>query len=312
MKMHILTLSCALLAFAQAATCATDTANPAPALSTVQRAESSVAVARDKDGCTITHTTNSRFSPVGVDSYRNTDSLNLILHETFERGDDDCMEQVQGKVSVEATVYDKDFGNAKPLWSFSTEGWEGGPEPEGHWSLYGVTMPGCCGASDTDTYFSLWNGKRLFSSTGPILSLEVPNSGGLLRFVGLLDNAASMSFKQESGGAEDALAVLYFASDREPGETLVLHGRKGDAYHYADLRFVLRGKAQAGSQLDLWSANKSKDPKSITGFSIRGKLECECDAPLLSFEVPVVDGHLSVKDAKSSDKDVSFSAGSPP
>ena len=234
----------------------------APSLSTVQRAESTVAVIRDKDGCTITHASNSRFSPVGVDSYRNADSLNLILHETFERGDNDCLEQVQGKVTVDAMVYDRDFKNPKPLWSFSTEGWEGGPEPEGHW-----------------------------------------------RFVGLLDNAASMSFSQESGGADDAIGVLYFASDREPGETLVLHGHKGDAYHYADLKFVMRGKVQKDRQLDLWSADKSKDPKSITGFSIRGALECECDRPLLTFEVPVVDGHLSAAGAKSADKDVTFSAG---
>jgi hypothetical protein len=312
MKMHTVALSCVLVGFSQAAYCATDTASAAPAPNTVQHAESSIAATRDKDGCTITRATNSRFSPVGVDSYRNADSLNLVLHETFERGDNDCMEQVQGKVSVEATVYDKDFKDPKVLWSFSSEGWEGGAEPEGHWSLYGVTMPGCCGSSDTDTYFSLWNGKRLFSSTGPILSLEVPNSGGLLRFVGLMDNAASMSFDKESGGADDAIGVLYFSSDREPGETLVLHGRKGDAYHYAGLRFVLRGKAQAGSELDLWSANKSKDPKSITGFSIRGKLECECDRPILSFEVPVVDGHLDAKSAKASDKTVSFSAGPTP
>jgi hypothetical protein len=307
MKTRLLILSCMLLGYASAGY-ADPAATAAPALSTVQKAESTIAVTRDKDGCTITHSSNSRFSPVGVDSYRNTDSLNLVLHETVERDDNDCLEQAQGKISVEATLYDRDFRNPKALWSFSTEGWEGGPEPEGHWSLYGVTMPGCCGSSDTDTYFSLWTGKRLFASTGPILSLEVPNSGGVLRFVGLLDDAASMSFKQESGGVDDAIAVLYFVSDREPGEKLVLRGHKGDAYHYADLQFVLRGKPQKDRQLDLWSADKSKDPKSITGFSIRGTLECECDRPLLSFEVPVVDGHLNLKGAKSSDKGVSFSA----
>ncbi len=308
MKTRLLMLSCLLFGVSPAGY--SDPApSVAPALSTVQRAESTVAVTRDKDGCTITHASNSRFSPVGVDSYRNSDSLNLILHETFERGDNDCLEQVQGKITVDATVYDRDFKNPRPLWSFTTEGWEGGPQPEGHWSLYGVTMPGCCGASDTDSYFSLWTGKRLFESTGPILSLEVPNSGGVLRFVGLLDNAASMSFRQESGGSDDAIGVLYLASDREPGETLVLHGHKGDAYHYADLKFVIRGKTQKDRQLDLWSADKSKDPKSITGFSIRGALECECDRALLTFEVPVVDGHLDVVGAKSNDKDVSFSAG---
>lgn len=308
MNTRRLTLSCLLLGFATAGY--SDPApTAAPALSTVQRAESTVAVTRDKSGCTITHASNSRFSPVGVDSYRNADSLNLILHETFERGDNDCLEQVQGKITVDATVYDRDFKDPRPLWSFATQGWEGGPEPEGHWSLYGVTMPGCCGASDTDSYFSLWTGKRLFESTGPILSLEVPNSGGVLRFVGLLDNAASMSFRQESGGAGDAIGVLYFASDREPGETLVLHGHKGDTYHYADLKFVIRGKAQKDRQLDLWSADKSKDPKSITGFSIRGALECECERLLLTFEVPVVDGHLDATGAKSNDKAVTFSAG---
>lgn len=280
----------------------------ADAPAALQQATSSVQGYRDKAGCTITRASNTRYTPVGVNGYRNPGSLNLILQETFEQGDSDCVEAVDGKITVQATSYDPDFKEAKLLWSFSSEGWLGESEPDGHWSLYRVRMPGCCGSSDTDSYFSLWNGKHLFLGTGPILSLSVPNSGDVLRFFGLLDNAASMSFK-EAAGADDAIAVLYLASDREPGETLVLHGHKGDAYHYSDLVFVVNGKPQTDRELDLWTANKSKDPKSITGFSIRGKLECECDRQLLTFEVPVVDGHLNLKGAKSSDPAVRFTQG---
>jgi len=274
----------------------------------LQQATSTVQGHRDKQGCTITHASKTRFTPVGVDGHRNPDSLNLVLKETFEQGDTDCAESVDGKVTVQATEYDADFKNPKSLWSFSTRGWEGESGPDGHWSLYRVRMPGCCGASDTDSYFSLWNGKHLFLTTGPILSVYVQGPG-TLRFVSLLDNAASMSFKQASSGAEDAIAVVYLASDKDAGETVVLHGHKGDAYHYAGMEFLMQGKPQPDSELDLQSKDKIPDPKAVTGFSIHGKLECECDRPDLTFEIPVIAGHMDVKDAKASDSGVTFSSG---
>jgi hypothetical protein len=306
MKLRLLASSIACAGLAVSAYAATPAA---PAQSPVlQQATSSVTGHRDKGGCTITHASNTRFTPIGVDGHRNPDSLNLVLKETFEQGDTDCAESVDGKVTVQATVYDADFKNPKPLWSFSTQGWEGASEPDGYWSLYRVRMPGCCGASDTDSYFSLWDGKPLFLATGPILSVYVQGPG-TLRFASLLDNAASMSFKQASGGAQDAIAVVYLASDKDAGETLVLHGHKGDVYHYAGMEFLVQGKPQQDSELDLQSKDKTQDPKAVTGFSIHGKLECECDRPDLVFEIPVVDGHMDLKAAKASDTGVTFSSG---
>lgn len=281
-------------------------ASSTAAVSALQQGESSVQGSRDKDGCTLTHVTTTRFTPVGVDGHRNPDSLNLILRETFEQGDSDCSEQSDGKVTVQAMSYDPDFKDPKPLWSFTSQGWDGTAEPDGHWALYRVTMPGCCGGSDTDTYFSLWDGKRLFASTGTILSIYLSGSR-TLRFVGLMDNAASMSFPEASGGAEDAVGVLSLSSDKEAGDTLVIHGHKGEGYHYADLQFLMHGKHQGGNELDLNTKGAVDDPKQVTGFSIRGKLECECDRPVLVFEVPVVDGHFSLKGAKASDPAVGFS-----
>ena len=280
----------------------------APASAPVlQHAESTVQAYRDKDGCTHTHAVNTRFSPVGVDGYRNPDSLNLVLKETFDQGDSDCSESVQGKVTVDATAYDADFKDPRPLWSFSHEGWEGMAEPDGHWSLYRVRMPGCCGGSDTDSYFSLWNGKHLFDATGPLLSIYVEGPG-TLRFVGLMDNAASSGFKQAVGSVDDALAVVAFGSDKDPAETVVLRGHKDEGYHYAALEFLVQGKPLQDSELDLHSKNKTEDPKLMNGFSIHGKLECECDKPPLIFEIPVVDGHLDVKGAKATDAAVTFAA----
>lgn len=45
----------------------------------LQQTASSVQGYRDKDGYTITHAVNTRFTPIGVDGHRNADSLNLVL-----------------------------------------------------------------------------------------------------------------------------------------------------------------------------------------------------------------------------------------
>ena len=299
------------LSLASVALTAYGAAPAAPAsLPALQQAGSSVQGYRDQDGCTHTHAVNTRFTPVGVDGHRNPDSLNLVLRETFDQGDSDCTESMQGKVTVAATQYSADFKDPKPLWTFSHEGWEGLAEPDGHWSLYRVRMPGCCGGSDTDSYFSLWNGKHLLDATGPLLSVYVEGPG-TLRFVGLMDNAASTGFKEATGGADDAVAVVSFGSDKQPAESVVLHGRKDEGYHYAGLEFLVHGKPQQDSELDLRPKGKTEDPKTLGGFSIHGKLECECDKPPLVFEIPVVDGHLDFKDAKATDAAVSFSASAP-
>lgn len=303
MKLPLFLVSFLGIAAAAQAAAPTVTAS-APVL---QQATSSVQGYRDKDGCTITHAVNTRFTPIGVDGHRNPDSLNLVLKETFDQGDSDCTESVQGKVTVAATVYDKDFKDPKVLWSFTHEGWTGESEPDGHWSLYRVRTPGCCGGSDTDSYFSLWNGKHLFDATGPLLSVYVEGPG-TLRFVGLMDNAASTGFKDASAGADDALAVVSFGSDKDTAETVVLHGHKDEGYHYAALEFLVQGKPVQDSELDLRSKSKTEDPKLMGGFSIHGKLECECDKPPLIFEIPVVAGHMDLKGAKATDSAVRFSA----
>ena len=50
---------------------------------------------------------------------------------------------------------------------------------------------------------------------------------------------------------------------------------------------------------------------ALSGFSIHGKPECECDKPPLVFEIPEMAGDPDIKAAKGTVSAVKFSASAP-
>lgn len=272
----------------------------------MEQGQSSIHAYQDKSGCRHTETKNLRFTP--TDIYEGTKRTKLILRETFERSDQDCSEAFSGKVTVEATAYDDAYEHGKPLWSLSTVGWGGDLYEDAGDSFYKVTMPGCCGSSDTDVYFSLHDGKQLFEATEPPMKLQLTHGDAITRdvFVTVEDNSTSLqdAFKA-TAGSDSALAILYMGSDRQPAGSIVIQGAKGTDCHSDDLSLIVDGKA-----LDEKNVDETRFESATAGLFVEGKLDCIGDKEeTLSFDIPIVKGHLSTAGAKSSDPKITFSAG---
>jgi len=169
-------------------------------------------------------------------------------------------------------------------------------------------MPGCCGASDTDVYFSLYDGKPLFQGTGPLMMVRLSQGDVIKRdlFAAIEDNDASLqdAFKA-AAGSDAALAIVYMGSDRDPADRIVIDRAKGDDCHSDELSLVVAGKASDNKTVD-----EALFDSADTGIFVEGKLDCEGDKEnIITFDVPIVKGHLSATGAKSSDGKVTFAAG---
>jgi hypothetical protein len=161
-----------------------------------------------------------------------------------------------------------------PLWTVNGKG-----EAAEGWGeqFLVVTSIGCCGARDVYTGYSLLNGRRLFSATGNRLPgdwarLEVPNSGGLLRWA-FLHAANSADPDAVFAGHPGAVAVVSYVSETAPQRRLLFSAAdpaEMDRFMGWDsmIGFTVTGHGQAEQQVELWSADGRRDRAAIGGISL--------------------------------------------
>ena len=178
------------------------------------------------------------------------------------------------KDSVSATVWRMNGVKRVRLWSLTEPGDSG--EIEHDQPLFIVRQPGCCGARNSFSAFSLYNGRRLFTATAERASeswatLEVPNGHDLYRYVAL--HAAYSATDDTFGPRKETVGLLTYAAPDKPlaRYRLVAKDEAGvDAFMgEASVRLVADGKPEEASYLTLWSADKHTDPAAIGGFSIK-------------------------------------------
>lgn len=252
-----------------------------------REATSSVETWKTADGRRMTHTINRRFTVAAAHPERTT-TRTLILRETFDRLLDSGAEGEKSSVEVAA---ESDSG--APAWTIHAEGSSGESRDD---NLYRVVRPGCCGSQDLSTYFSLLDGKELFTSDAPIFAIEVPNTS-VRRFVGYHDLMAAAPVP---GGEKNdrVIGALFWGSDRAPASRVLVlapAGAKVDADFAAKkVAIVSGGKEVEEDRWDLWSADRSSDPAKIGGFSIRVRAFKDPDVLV---EIPVEADRLAVEKA---------------
>ncbi len=178
------------------------------------------------------------------------------------------------KDSVTATVWRLDGVKRVRLWSLTEPGDSG--EIEHDQPLFIVRQPGCCGARNSFSAFSLYSGRRLFTATAERAAeswatLEVPNGHDLYRYVAL--HAAYSATDDTFGARKETVGLLTYSAPEKPlaRYRLVAKDEAGvDAFMgEASVRLVADGKPEEARYLTLWSADKHTDPAAIGGYSIK-------------------------------------------
>ncbi len=216
--------------------------------------------------------------------------------ETIQRDDTEGLMQA----TVTARVWRLDSaGKQVWLWSTTEPGDMG--EIEQSQPLFIVRQPGCCGARDSFSAFALDTGRRLFTATGDRAAecwatLEVPNSGGIFRYVAF-HAAYSSTDDAAFGGRKETVGLLTYAAPDKPLARYRLLARDAGSVDtfmgQALVRLVDDTKAEETDNLTLWSADKKTDPAAIGGFSIHVDL-----TPDSSVVIPVKADKLDLANAK--------------
>jgi hypothetical protein len=242
--------------------------SPAQQTGVNRTATSTITTRNDKERGVVVQITNRRFTftnyypdKIGPDEQFPT----IMLLEEFTSERSLMAEGQEGKVKVEAWA-GKDANASKKMWTIEHEGDEGAIADR----FYKVTKWGCCAAENTDFYFNLVTGQKVFASTADIFQIEVPNtSSAFNRYVAFHSIHASVA-SAEGEKDQSVIGVIQYGSETKPLSRIILRS-KTEAQQDMRLEKIkarYQRKLNDTSPLTLWGVDGKAAVSSLTDFSI--------------------------------------------
>ncbi|MGH9754958.1 MAG: hypothetical protein ACREA2_19445 [Blastocatellia bacterium] len=257
---------------------------------------SSIRSARDKYGNDVIITTNRRFTFTRFyPNYSSPGYHPMVLLEEFRSEWTRGTEGKRAKIRVDGWV--GDFPNpSRKAWTILSEGDEG----EVHNDFYKVTRYGCCALINTQIWFNLIDGQKVFTSNiDPIQIIVTNNSVHLSRYFAWHSYDAIIP-PAERQTMKDLKGVLQYGSERKVSQRLLvrspidLYLSKIAIRHqgklHEDMESLVRGVFLRG-------ADGKKDKSAISDFSVVLTWNEKFEA-----EIPVENDELQIGKAKVPDK----------
>lgn len=213
-------------------------------------ATSSIETGRDKNGKPVVRTINRRFTFIDLPTAPLPGALLLLEEFRYER-------QLGAEAGNGVVKADAFFAQnwTRKAWTIEQAGDEGGMFNE----FYRVTKYGCCASIATSFFFNLENGKRVFSATGELSSVIVPNTG-LYRYVAYHSQEAIIAPFEDHD-----TALLQYGSATAVIWKLAIHGKDTPL---ARIKFQYEGKIVETDSLMLWGVDGKKHKSSLSNFAI--------------------------------------------
>ena len=255
-------------------------------------ASSSIRSTRDKYGKNVIITTNRRFTFVEV---RYNDYRPMVLLEEFRSEWTRGLEGKRARVRVDGWAGDSPNPSRK-VWTILSEGDKG----EVHDNFYKVTRYGCCASITTQIWFSLIDGRKVFTSNIDPIQVFVPNSSAdLARYFTWHRNDAIIP-PTELQTTKDLKGVLQYGSERKIFQRLL--ARSPIDLYLSKIAIRYQGKTHEDmrslvSGLTLWGVDGNKDKSALSDFSVILTWNDKFEA-----EIPVENDELQIGKAKVSGK----------
>ena len=236
-------------------------------------ATSSIETGRDKNGNPVVRTNNRRFTFVDLPTAPLPGAL--LLLEEFRDERRLGAEAGNGVVKVDAW-FEPNW--TRKAWTIEQAGDEGRVFDE----FYRVTKYGCCASIATSFFFNLENGERVFSATGELSSVIVPNTG-LNRYVAYHSQEAIIApFEDHDTGQ------LQYGSARALIWKLAIHSKDAPLPR---IKFQYEGKIVEANSLMLWGVDGKKHKSSLSNFAIVLSLNDE------NIILPILNDELDLRKA---------------
>jgi hypothetical protein len=191
-----------------------------------------------RDGMTLYVSENSSFKV--AEMWNEKGSYDLILLRSLQHNEQTFdAEGTRGWLRVSAQMM-RSGHPEEQLWSFQTVGNEGDPIPS--LGLYQATSWPCCSAMWVHEYFSLLNGKHLYTTNGCTECMPGRVDGGLLD-LNEYDGRSTRGTEFVAFGASYEKGheepVLQFGTDREVKQRFVLKGHEyGDSFDVPEIKLL--------------------------------------------------------------------------
>jgi hypothetical protein len=264
-----------------------------PTTGTLSRtASSSIRSARDKYGNDVIITTNRRFSVAEVYDKGNH---SMVLLEEFRNEWTPGTEGKRAEVRVDGWA--GDFPNpGRKAWTILSEGDEG----EAYDNFYKVTRYGCCALIRTQIWFSLIDGRKVFTSNIDPICVFVPNSSADLTRYFAWHRYDAIIPPTEQQTVKDLKGVLQYSSERKVFQRLL--ARSPIDLYLSKIAIRYQGKTHEdmrslASGVMLSGVDGKNDKSALSDFSIILTWNDKFEA-----EIPVENDELQIDKAKVSDK----------
>jgi len=228
-------------------------------------ATSSIKTSRDKDGTPVVTTINRRFTYVDMPTQPLPAAL--LLLEEFRRDHKVGIEGGKGSVKVDGW-FEPNLSNK--AWTIDQDGDEGQVFDE----FYLVTKYGCCAQIATNIFFNLETGRRVFSSTGKLSSVIVPNTG-LYRYIAFHSHDAVIPALESH--RDDFRGLLQYGTPTTPLWKLAIYS---NAEPIVRIKFQYQNKIIDSDFLNLWGVDGKNNKSSLSHFSIIVSLDWAGDIVL--------------------------------
>jgi hypothetical protein len=255
-------------------------------------ASSSIRSARDKYGNDVVITTNRRFTFVEI---RDQEYIPMVLLEEFRS---EWHPGMDGKIAnIRVDGWGGKYPNpGRKAWTIRSEGDSG----EVHKSFYKVTRYGCCDTLTTQIWFSLIDGRKIFSSIIDPIQVYVPETSADLTRYFAWHSRDEIIPPPEKQTVKDLRGVLQYGSARKVSHRLLARSSL-DLYLskiairyqgklYDDKRHLVSGLPLSG----VWG---KMDKSAFSEFSVVLTWNDKFEA-----EIPVENDELQIGKAKVSDK----------
>jgi len=216
-------------------------------------ATSSITTTRDKDGNPVITTINRRFTYVDMPTQPLPGAL--LLLEEFRRDRKSGTEGGNGFVKVDAWF---EPNLSRRAWTIEQDGDEGQVFDE----FYLVTKHGCCASIATNFFFNLETGRRVFSSTGRLSTVIVPNTG-LYRYVAFHSHNAIVPALESRG--DDFRGLLQYGTPTTPVWRLAIYSK---AEPIIRIKFRYENKMVDSDSLMLWGVDGKNAKSSLSRYAI--------------------------------------------
>jgi hypothetical protein len=228
----------------------------------------------------VKNTINCKYRVFGIDEFGTL--INVLLKETINEKIYSDREGSESNTKIEL-FKGKDYNDI--IWTIEDEG----DKTNQIIDFIGIIKTGCCGSENYYNYYNIDTGKKLFTSSGNISSIELMNAGGPKRRLSYLCNCTEYNIP-ESIEFPNLLGILNYANDYLIREKLLLLGNFDGMPYTPRISFIdNKGKESIGLFL-LPNNDHKKDYTAFNDFIIK-----LCFGDSYTVLIPVIDDKLQIK-----------------